>query len=433
MTRSPEKASPQSQPELPFVGLDAIAPHTMTVAEMIPFGSMKSLGSHFRAGDVLYGRLRPYLNKVWHADREGACSGELLVLRTNGKLDPRFLAYRLHSRDFVDYASHAVTGDRPRLDFKQLAAFRTSLPPVEVQRRIVARIDELFSELDDGEEELRRARAELDTYRKSLLKAAVTGELTADWRAANPPKESGADLLQRILADRRARWEVPNKGKQYKEPLQAQTNDLPKLPDAWVWASIDQLSVRVTKGSSPGWQGFDYQDDGILFVRSQNVGWGDLRLFDQVYLDPKFNEVERKAIVRSGDVLLNIVGASIGRACKADQRLDGANTNQAVAGIRPVTAALSDHLVSWLVSPGGQSAIFKNVVETARANLSLEDVRGIAVPLPPLDEMTQIEMALAAAELTGSEVFKEASDAEEASAALRQSILAAAFRGELVQ
>src|SRR4051812_47988011 len=104
LMRSPEKASPQSERELPFVGLDAIAPASMKVDDTVPFGIMKSLGSRFQAGDVLYGRLRPYLNKVWHADREGACSGELLVLRANRELEPRFLAYRLHSREFVDYA-----------------------------------------------------------------------------------------------------------------------------------------------------------------------------------------------------------------------------------------------------------------------------------------------------------------------------------------
>ncbi len=67
-----------------------------------------------------------------------------------------------------------------------------------VQRSIVARIDELFTDLDDGEAALARARTDLGTWRKALLKAAVTGELTADWRTANPPTETGADLLARI-------------------------------------------------------------------------------------------------------------------------------------------------------------------------------------------------------------------------------------------
>ena len=305
---------------------------------------------------------------------------------------------------------------------------------VKMQRRISARIDELFAELDDGEVALTRARSELEMYRKALLKAAVTGELTADWRADNPTKETGADLLQRILAERRSRWHADpqNSGKRYKDPTPPNQADLVEIPEGWVWANLDQLTVRVTKGSSPGWQGFEYQDTGVLFVRSQNVGWGDLRLKDRVYLDPGFNEIERKAIVQSGDVLLNIVGASIGRACKADERLDGANTNQAVAGIRPVSAELSNYLVSWLVSPAGQHAVFKNVVETARANLSLEQVRAIAVPLPPSAEIAAVEMAFGMVETENADILAAVNENRALADDLRQSILAAAFRGELV-
>ena len=78
------------------------------------------------------------------------------------------------------------------------------LPPVETQRRIIARIEELFAELDDGEAALARAWDDLKTYRKSLLKAAVTGELTADWREANPMQETGEQRLQRIVGETKA-------------------------------------------------------------------------------------------------------------------------------------------------------------------------------------------------------------------------------------
>lgn len=90
----------------------------------------------------------------------------------------------------------------PSLSRDTYYGLEAAFPPIETQRRIVARIDELFSELDDGEEELARARADLATYRKALLKAAVTGELTADWRLSASIVETGADLLTRILDDR---------------------------------------------------------------------------------------------------------------------------------------------------------------------------------------------------------------------------------------
>jgi type I restriction enzyme S subunit len=73
----------------------------------------------------------------------------------------------------------------------------------------------------------------VETYRKGLLKAAVTGELTADWRRDNPPQETGEQLLQRILTDRRARWQADPKNarKKYTEPAEPDTDGLPELPE----------------------------------------------------------------------------------------------------------------------------------------------------------------------------------------------------------
>jgi type I restriction enzyme S subunit len=347
-------------------------------------------------------------------------------------LDPFFIRYYvLFSRKYLE--DHASGTTFKELSGSALGDLVFPVPPLDAQQRIVSRIDELFAEIDDGEVALARARDDLATWRKALLKAAVTGELTADWRAASSLPETGADLLARTLVERRARWdeEPRNKSKRYGSPTPPNLVSLPNLPQTWTWATVDQLSTRVTKGSSPGWQGFDYQEDGILFVRSQNVGWGKLLLEERVYLDAAFNAIESKAIIQQGDVLLNIVGASIGRACKADIRLSGANSNQAVAGIRPVNSTLSDWIVAWLVSPPGQAAVFANVVETARANLSLEQVRAIPVPLPPECErdaaLATYQQSIEAQEAMVADV-KETADA---ASTLRQSILAAAFRGEL--
>lgn len=127
------------------------------------------------------------------------------------------------------------------------------LPSIDSQRRIVARIDELFIELDDGEAALGRARNDLETYRKSLLKAAITGELTADWRATNPPQETGDQLLQHILAERKARWEADpkNRGKRYKEPATSDPHAYFDLPSGWTWASLDQVIDRIEAGLNP--------------------------------------------------------------------------------------------------------------------------------------------------------------------------------------
>jgi type I restriction enzyme S subunit len=145
-------------------------------------------------------------------------------------------------------------------------AHEVVLPPRAEQTRIVAKLEELLSDLDAGVAELKAAQKKLGQYRQSLLKAAVEGALTAGWRAAQhtghtgktgktAPVESGAQLLARILTERRSRWETrqlakyqaqgkpPPKGWQskYPTPVAPETTGLPALPVGWVWASLDSL------------------------------------------------------------------------------------------------------------------------------------------------------------------------------------------------
>ena len=116
------------------------------------------------------------------------------------------------------------------------------------QRRIVAKIEELFSDLDAGVAALKRIKANLKRYRAAVLKAAVEGRLTEAWRAKHPNTEPATKLLERILAERRKKWEAdqlakfaaaektPPKGwrEKYVEPLPPDTSGLPELPQGWV-------------------------------------------------------------------------------------------------------------------------------------------------------------------------------------------------------
>ena len=141
---------------------------------------MKSAANVFREGDVLYGRLRPYLNKVYQPDFDGMCSSEFIVMPETSAVRGNFLKYRMNAGDFVKFSSGLNTGDRPRVDFSQIGEFELSLPPRGEQSRIADTLDELFSDLDAGVVALERTRHKLTIYRSSVLKAAVDGALTAD-------------------------------------------------------------------------------------------------------------------------------------------------------------------------------------------------------------------------------------------------------------
>ncbi len=427
--RISDKHHPDQTSELPFVGMDSIAPHTMQVASTAPFGSMRSAASAFRSGDVLYGRLRPYLNKVWQATFDGACSGELIVIRPTDDLDPRYLALFLHSRAFLDFASHAVAGDRPRIDFATIAAFPLPIPDIEQQRRIVARIDEMFAEIDNGEAALVRARDDLATWRKALLKAAVTGELTADWRVANPPTETGADFLTRILANRRAGQTARRSTRQ---DTHISSEDLPEIPSTWAWTivgDIGEVSGGITKNAKR-----DVHALRLPYLRVGNVYAGRVDLSRVETIGVMESEVVR-ASVQAGDLLIVEGNGSIdqiGRSAIWNGEIDPCLHQNHLIKVRVGERMAANWLQTWLQSPWGRKELEAQASSTSGLHtLSISKVAGLRCPLPPFAELNSIlsivKRLTGEADAGGKDIASVKSDA----ATLRQSILAAAFRGDL--
>jgi type I restriction enzyme, S subunit len=176
------RALPSEAPGLPYVGMEHVEAQTMKLLGHGQASALKSSSVRFSKGDVLYGKMRPYLNKVWLAEFDGLCSAEFLVFPRTEGLSSQLFAYRLNAKDFVAFANQQVSGDRPRVDSKKLAKFPYLLPPTREQERIVTKLDALLSRVAAGEAAARRAQERLKRYRAAVLHAAVTGELTRDWR-----------------------------------------------------------------------------------------------------------------------------------------------------------------------------------------------------------------------------------------------------------
>lgn len=154
------------------------------------------------------------------------------------ELDSKFFYYAMRWLPLPDkgYARH----------FQYVEKLSIPLPPLNEQRRIVEKIEELFTKLDAGVRSLEQVRAQLKSYRQSVLKAAVEGELSREWREAHREEiEPASELLERILQERREKFA----GKKYKEPASPDTSKLPKLPDGWVWATLPQLG-ELNRGKS---------------------------------------------------------------------------------------------------------------------------------------------------------------------------------------
>ena len=274
---------------------------------------------------------------------------------------------------------------------KELKIVPFLLPPLAEQERIVAKIEELFSELDAGLESLKTAQAQLKTYRQAVLKYAFEGKLTND---------------------------NINEG---------------ELPNGWKLTSLGENTELITKGASPKWQGINYVDDSsqVLFITSENVRDYFLNISEPKYLQKEFNLKQNRSILRTGDVLLNIVGASIGRAAIFDLDIN-ANINQAVALIRLKQNTSQKYVCYFLNSNSARSFYNLNKVDFARANLSLADVNNIPFLLPPFEEQQRIVEEIESRLSVCDKLEETINVSLKQSEALRQSILKQAFEGKLV-
>ena len=423
-------ANPES--ELPFVGMDHIEPNTFQLVGQERFANMKSAGSYFNYGDVLYGRLRPYLNKVHKARFEGVASAEFIVLPGSEYFDSEFIKYLLHERRFVRFAMSRASGDRPRVKFGAIAEYRFHLPPLNEQRRIVDKIESLFAELDKGEEALRATLKQLERYRQSVLKAAVSGELTADWREENADKlEHGRDLLAKILKKRREQWQ--GRGK-YKEPMKADVSGLPDLPEGWVWASLDQL-VGMLKNGLSGKPSHDVNQFPILRIsstRPMKVSTDDMR-----YYQPRSREEVDQFWVEKGDLLFTRYNGSahLVGVCGQMRRDTKVLHPDKLIRARPMWTAglITDYLEIACNTGATRKHIAANIKTTSgQQGLAGSDLRVSPIPLPPADEQAEIAARVWLA-LGDIYVLQTHCQAELARAsALRQSILKEAFSGKLV-
>lgn len=402
-----------------------------------------------QAGDLLVGMDGDFNSGYWRS-APALLNQRVCKLRVKADFyDKRLLAFALPG-----YLS-AINANTSSITVKHLSS-RTigeidlPLPPRAEQLRIAAKLDELLSGLEAGEAELKAAQKKLTQYRQSLLKAAVEGALTASWReqqrAQHPPAESGAQLLQRILTERRVRWEAkqlakfeaqgkaPPKDwqKKYSEPVRPDTNDLPELPEGWVWASLGQLLLELTSGSRD-WAPF-YDRGRCVFVMAQNVRpWRPDFSFKQ-FVDPPVDHRDRtRSEIQRDDLLVTIVGANTGQVCRVSDPIHDHFVCQSVALLRLVIPSMAEYVNAVLNSEGhGQRQFREMNYGAGRPHLSFDQLESVLVPLPPLNEQQQLVEAISNMLLAHNQVEEALSLLQQQSSAQRQNILRAAFSGQLV-
>lgn len=444
-----ERVSPTTQPDAPYIGLEHVQPHTNVILGTVPASNMTSSSASFDAGDILYGRMRPYLNKVVRPTFSGLASAEFIILPKSEAVDPCFLLKRISSIDFVEFACSQYEGDRPRVKFDALGKFQIDLPPIPEQARIVIKLEELLTDLDMGVAELQTAQKKLAQYRQSLLKAAVEGALTAQWRENNPATESGAQLLERILQERRTRWEAkqlakfaeqgkkPPKGwqKKYPEPVQPDITELPQLPEGWVWASVDCLLSDIETGKSFKCEERSPRNHEVGVVKVSAVTWGE---YNEEESKTCHNEsmVRPELFVNTGDFLFSRANTiELVGACVIAQNV----TKRLMLSDKILRLVLvNDELKTWLLtllrSELGRKYIerFASGNQESMRNIGQARLRQIPVPIPCMAEIKESSEQLSVNIIAAKGLEKAIDLSLKQSVAQRQNILRAAFSGQLV-
>lgn len=387
-------------------------------------------GFWVEAGDLIVGMDGDFQTAFWRSDPALLNQRVCKLVPDQTRIDRRYLAYILPGYlELINANTPSVTVKH--LSSKTLASIPLPLPPLARQRAIADRIDELFAEIDDGEAALARARDDLATWRKALLKAAVTGELTADWRAANPSSESGAELLARVAADL-----PPRKPRKPGAPSRAgESAAMPfTVPSNWAWTTLDQIiNSGPTNGYSPK-RSTDGEGTQALKLTATTAG--------RLKLDPNCVKVLSETIpagsplyLKSGDLLFQRGNTReyVGMAAVYDGPPNKYIYPDLMIRVTMPDEALTQWAWRWAVSPHGRHYLMDAAQGGAGTmpKISGQILRSMPVPLPPA---TELKFILAELERLTAETEAGHYDLSLASvtpATLRQSILAAAFRGEL--
>ncbi len=346
------------------------------------------------------------------------------------QFDKRFLRLAIN-QNLAEYirAAHGGAG----LAHITKGRFETSelpVPPLPEQRRIVAEIEKHFTRLDAGVAAIRRIQAHLKRYRASVLKAACEGKLVPTEaelaRQEGRSYETGAQLLERILEERRKNW----KGRgRYREPVIPGTTDLPPLPEGWTWATAEQLTDENRSITYGVIKLGAHTPDGVHVLRSSDVRHLWLDLQDVKRIAPEIAAEYRRTFLKGGEVLVTVRG-TLGGVVVAPDKCAGFNISREVAMLAMIEPEVAKTTAAFIGASPAQRWLMQRTKGIAYTGINIETLKQLPIPLPPLAEQPRIVDAVER-RLSVAEEFETVVSANlQRATRLRQAILQKAFTGK---
>ena len=417
-----DKVDPAVAAESNYLGLEHVEAHTMRIIGNGRGSDVKSAKTRFRPGDVLYGKLRPYLNKVAKPEFEGICSTDFLVFRESEQLDAGYLAQFLNQLWVAEQAHHISAGvELPRVDWKGLSSFPISYPTSkEAQRAIVQSIEAARSHAGSASVHLDGSVRAIQRLRQAVLASACSGRLTADWREANPDAKSVSDALNELRSGKKVR----------RQREQAVSLPLPDLPDSYVISSVGDCSVMVEYGTSQ--KCVADPAVGVPVLRMGNIQDGKLDLSDLKYCSVD-DEIDG-LMLEPGDLLFNRTNSPelVGKSAVYRAEVPASFASYLIRVRFDRQAALPEFINYWLNSAWGRAwAQLAKTDGVSQSNINGSKLALMPVPLPPIDEQAVIVERASRMLLSANAIQSRVESASSAVDRSSQAVLAKAFRGQL--
>jgi type I restriction enzyme S subunit len=343
----------------------------------------------------------------------------------------KLIKYQLDNLDFTEHVNGTT---RLKLTQSAMRFLPILLPPVAEQKRIVAKIDALMARVNAARERLAKVPAILKRFRQSVLAAACSGRLTEDWRESHPCVEPGPALLHRLRQD----WlKSHNTGKSrnrdipsnFCEPLK--DLDLWQLPDTWCFSECGLISdpdraftYGVIKLGPP-------QPGGVPTLRSSDVRWLRIDESGIKRISIRVAEQYSRTFLSGGEIVLTVRG-TLGGVAVVPFHMKGYNVSREVA-VFPIIGGLEPTFFAYSIADMRASQWLGEVLKgEVYTGINIRDLKGLPLPIPPLNEQREIIRRVEALFKLADAIEKRVTTATARADKLTQSILAKAFRGELV-
>jgi len=380
-----------------------------------------------KPGDIVFARTGATTGKSYliQSCPKAVFASYLIRIRPNNSVDPHFLILFFQTMDYWRMISENVAGiTQPNCNASKLKNLTVPVPPLSEQHRIIARVEALFSQINAARDRLNRVPLIMKRFRQAVLAAACSGRLTEGWREENPAIEPAEKYLCHLNNEQKIKIKQKNEG--------IDVDSEYELPINWIYVCLDNILEKnraIRYGVLK--PGID-DPNGIRLIKSGQVRDGFMDLTEIYRITRDLDQQYSRTRLQGGELLLNLVGASIGRSAIAPNELRGANVSRAIAVI-PILNSHSKYVQLSLQGPIGQKLIQSKTGGTAQPVLNLEEVRKLLIPLPPLSELDEIIRRVETLFTLADKIEQEVAEAMKRTEALTQAVLAKAFRGELVE